>query len=247
MDAPDSPITITPPARQALLDLRRQDPEPEQLGLRIAVTGEADGVYTHDMSFEVLDDAGAGDVVIHDGGLPLVIPTESVGKLRGATLDLAEGGEGWIIHNPNRPKRRLPLAPLGGGGHATPGGQGHGGHGHEGHAHAAPSSPAVAAEVPEELRASLEGDVAQKISAVLEQQINPAIAMHGGRAELVGVEEETAYLRLGGGCQGCSMAAVTLRQGIETSLRELVPEIKQIVDVTDHASGSSPFYTASKS
>lgn len=239
MALPETPVTITEAARRALLDLRRQDPEPERLALRIAVVGEGSGAYEHDMSFELVDEVAPGERVFEDQGLPLIVPTESLGKLRGATLDLAEGG-GWTIHNPNRPKRRLPLAPLGGPGHA-----GH--EDHAGHAHAEPSSPAVEAEVPEELRASLQGDVAQKVATVLERQINPSIAAHGGRAELVGVDGTTAYLRLGGGCQGCSMAAVTLRQGIEAALRDLVPEIHEIVDVTDHASGSNPFYSASKS
>jgi Fe/S biogenesis protein NfuA len=240
--ASETPITITDAARRALLDLRARDPEPERLGLRIAVVGEGNGAYEHDMSFELLDEAAPGDGVFEEGGLPVIVPEDSVGKLGGATLDVAEAGGGWTIHNPNRPKRRLPLAPAAGG-HA---GHAHGGHDHAGHDHAEPSSPAVEAEVPEDIRASLTGDVAQKVATVLEQQVNPAIAMHGGRADLVGIRDETAFLRLGGGCQGCSMAAVTLRQGIETALRDLVPEIREIVDVTDHASGENPYYSASR-
>jgi len=235
--ADQPPIEITAAAREALLGLRRQDPEPEKLALRVAISGESDGRYAHDMSFELLEEADASDVVFAHDDLPVVIPADSVKKLRGATIDLAEGGEGWSIENPNKPKRMLPLAPLGGG-HA------HGGH--EGHAHAAPESPAAQAEVPEELRASMSGDTAQKIVQVLERHINPSIAMHGGQAELAGVQEGTAYMRLGGGCQGCSMAAVTLRQGIERAIKDMVPEITEVVDITDHASGSNPFYSASK-
>lgn len=225
------PVSITAEARKALLALRAQDPEPERLGLRIAVVGVSGGSYAHDMSFELLDDAAADDVVFHHDDLPLIVPRDSVEALRGATIDLAEGGEGWTIANPNRPKperRQLPLAPVGG------------------HAHAPPSSPAVGAAVPEGLAESLQGDVAQRVATVLERHINPSIAMHGGHAELAGVQEGTAYLRLSGGCQGCSMAAVTLRQGIETALRELVPEITEVVDVTDHASGTNPYYEAAK-
>lgn len=235
------PIEISAAAREALLGLRRQDPEPDKLALRIAVSGESDGRYLHDMSFELLADADAADVVFADDDLPVVIPADSLKKLQGASIDLAGGGEGWTIENPNRPKRMLPLAPVGGNG-------GHGGHdhGHEGHAHAEPASPAAAVEVPEELRASMSGDTAQRIVQVLERHINPSIAMHGGRAELAGVQESTAYMRLGGGCQGCSMAAVTLRQGIERSIKDMVPEITEVVDITDHASGDNPFYSASK-
>ena len=92
----------------------------------------------------------------------------------------------------------------------------------------------------------LTGDVAQRVLQVLDYEINPAIAAHGGHADLVAVEDDTAYLRLSGGCAGCGMAAVTLSQGIEVAIRESVPEIANIVDVTDHASGTNPFYEAAK-
>lgn len=92
----------------------------------------------------------------------------------------------------------------------------------------------------------LTGEVADRVNQVLAQRINPAIASHGGVAELVAVENDTAYLRLGGGCQGCGMAAVTLSQGIEVAILEMVPEIKNVVDVTDHATGDNPYYEAAK-
>lgn len=231
----DELLTITAQAREALLGLRAQDPAPDSLGLRIAVAGERDGRYVHDMSFELLEDAGPGDVVLQHDDIPMIVPQDSMKKLRGAVVDLAPDGQSWTIDNPNRPKRMLPLAPLGGG---------HAGHDHAGHEQAA--SPAAQAEIPEELRGTLEGDTAQQVIEVLDRHINPSIAMHGGRAELAGLKEGVAYLRLSGGCQGCSMAAVTLRQGIERSLRQLVPEIQGVADVTDHASGTDPFYSSSK-
>jgi Fe/S biogenesis protein NfuA len=92
----------------------------------------------------------------------------------------------------------------------------------------------------------LSGDVAQRVMQVLEQQINPSIAAHGGRADLVAVEGDAAYLRLSGGCAGCGMAAVTLSQGIEVALRESVTEITRVIDVTDHAAGTNPYYEAAK-
>ena len=82
--------------------------------------------------------------------------------------------------------------------------------------------------------------------AVLDRDVNPAIAAHGGHAELAGIEGRTAYLRLGGGCQGCGMASVTLGQGIEIAITEAVPEIVDVVDVTDHASGANPYFEAAK-
>ena len=93
---------------------------------------------------------------------------------------------------------------------------------------------------------ALTGETPEKITRVLEEQINPSIAAHGGRAELVAVEDDVVYLRLSGGCQGCGMASVTLSQGIETAIRESVPDITQVVDVTDHASGTNPYYEAAK-
>jgi Fe/S biogenesis protein NfuA len=84
------------------------------------------------------------------------------------------------------------------------------------------------------------------VAQVLAEQINPAIAAHGGRAELVGVEGTTVYLKLGGGCQGCGMAQVTLGQGIEVAIRAAVPEVGEIIDITDHASGENPYYEAAK-
>jgi Fe/S biogenesis protein NfuA len=104
-------------------------------------------------------------------------------------------------------------------------------------------SPAVGASRPQ---ADLSGPVAQRVSQVLEEQINPAIAAHGGMAELVAVEDSIAYLRLGGGCQGCGMAAVTLGQGIEVAILDSVPEITEVVDVTDHASGDNPYFESAK-
>jgi Fe/S biogenesis protein NfuA len=103
-------------------------------------------------------------------------------------------------------------------------------------------SPAIGAPPP----ADLSGDVPQRVIQVLDQQVNPTIAAHGGRAELVAVEQGTAYLRLGGGCQGCAMATVTLSQGIETAIIQAVPEITSVVDVTDHQTGTNPYFETAK-
>jgi Fe/S biogenesis protein NfuA len=103
-------------------------------------------------------------------------------------------------------------------------------------------SPAIGAPPP----ADLSGDVAQRVIQVLDQQVNPTITAHGGRAELVAVEQGTAYLRLGGGCQGCAMATVTLSQGIEAAIIQAVPEITSVVDVTDHQSGTNPYFETAK-
>jgi Fe/S biogenesis protein NfuA len=100
--------------------------------------------------------------------------------------------------------------------------------------------------IPEEILAlGVEGLLGQRAVRVLNEDVNPAIASHGGRADLVALDEENkvAYIKLSGGCQGCAMSRLTLSQGIETSLRDAIAELTAVVDVTDHASGVNPFYT----
>jgi len=90
------------------------------------------------------------------------------------------------------------------------------------------------------------GALAASVQKVLAEKVNPAVAGHGGFVELVAVEDDTAYLRFGGGCQGCGMINVTLKQGVEKILFADVPEIKKVMDVTDHASGTNPYYQPAK-
>ena len=90
------------------------------------------------------------------------------------------------------------------------------------------------------------GPVVERIQQVLEEQINPAVASHGGSVALIDVKENVVYVELGGGCQGCGMANVTLKQGIEVAIKEAVPEITAVLDVTEHADGTNPYYQPSK-
>jgi Fe/S biogenesis protein NfuA len=92
----------------------------------------------------------------------------------------------------------------------------------------------------------LEGPLADRVQQAIEQYVNPGVAQHGGRVTLVDVRDNIVYLQMGGGCQGCGMASVTLSQGIERILREQVPEITGIEDVTNHSEGDSPYFTAEK-
>ena len=86
----------------------------------------------------------------------------------------------------------------------------------------------------------------EQVAKVFEEQVNPMVAQHGGRVELIDVQDAVVMLRMGGGCQGCGMADVTLRQGIEGMLGQLVPAVRGIVDITDHTSGSNPYFQAAK-
>ena len=89
----------------------------------------------------------------------------------------------------------------------------------------------------------LDGTVEDNVREVLTKRINPSIAAHGGFAELVTVEGDTVVVKLGGGCKGCGMANATVTAGIEKTLRELIPDIERVVDLTDHASGENPYFT----
>lgn len=104
-----------------------------------------------------------------------------------------------------------------------------------------PAPPAMSAPA-----GDLEGPLVERVQQVIEQQVNPAIASHGGGAELVSVDGTIAYLRLFGGCQGCGLAQVTLKQGIERIMLEAISDLTQVVDVTDHASGDDPYYQSEK-
>lgn len=84
------------------------------------------------------------------------------------------------------------------------------------------------------------------IARLIDDEINPGVASHGGHVDLIDVKEHVVYVRLGGGCQGCAMVDVTLRQGIETIIKRHYPEIVDVVDTTDHAGGSNPYFQPSK-
>jgi Fe-S cluster biogenesis protein NfuA len=88
--------------------------------------------------------------------------------------------------------------------------------------------------------------IRDKVKRLLNEQINPGVASHGGFVELIDVENNTVYLRMGGGCQGCGAADITLKMGIERMIREEVPQIYQVLDVTDHAAGQNPYYSPQK-
>ncbi len=86
----------------------------------------------------------------------------------------------------------------------------------------------------------------ERVAQLFDEEVNPMVARHGGRVELIDVQDAVVMLRMAGGCQGCGMADVTLRQGIEGMLNQRVPEVKGIMDITDHTAGENPYFAASK-
>lgn len=88
--------------------------------------------------------------------------------------------------------------------------------------------------------------LAAQIQALIDAEINPGVASHGGFVELLDVKDNRVFVKMGGGCQGCGMASVTLKQGVEVLLREKFPQISDVVDSTDHAGGENPYYQPAK-
>jgi len=91
-------------------------------------------------------------------------------------------------------------------------------------------------------RNDLDGSAAEKVKKLVETELNPAVAAHGGRINLVGVKDNKVYLTFGGGCHGCGMVNMTLKHGVEKRIKEVIPEIEEVIDATDHSTGQNPFY-----
>ena len=201
-------LQITDGARREVQSYQATHSDAGDLALWTEVTGVSGEDYSYNLSLRHATDAGPDDVIEQHEGLSIVIPADSVDKLRGSIIDLIGDFDsgGLIVENPNSP------------------------------------SPAVDDLPP----LDVSGSLSERVTQVLTQQINPGIALHGGKAELAGVEGTTAYLRLSGGCQGCGLASVTLRRGVEVAIKRSVPEIEEVVDVTDHASGTNPYFEPSE-
>ncbi len=104
----------------------------------------------------------------------------------------------------------------------------------------ASGKPLVAEQ--KKLRSPSEQEIMTKVVKILTDDVNPQVASHGGFIELIDVNEKDVYLRMGGGCQGCASSTATLKQGVEKTLRDKIPQIENIIDSTDHASGVNPYY-----
>jgi NFU1 iron-sulfur cluster scaffold homolog, mitochondrial len=87
-------------------------------------------------------------------------------------------------------------------------------------------------------------EIKARVQTILDREVNPAVANHGGYIDLLDVKDNTIFIRMGGGCQGCGSANATLKQGVEQLVRQHVPEVGDILDTTDHAAGRNPYYAA---
>ena len=200
-------LQVTAEAAEVVLGALAEEADGAGLGLRVAVSGTEMSPsmtfeFSYDLSLHEIDGVDDGDVVYEAGGVTVIIPTDSVGNLTGATLDVPSNPlqGGLVIRNPNRP------------------------------------------DMGERIDLSESDSVAERLQNLLNNHVNPSLAAHGGYVELVRVEDSKAYMLMGGGCQGCTMSAATLHQGVAAIISQHVPEILDVVDVTDHAAGENPFY-----
>lgn len=212
-DAPDATarteptpvLAVSAGALERIVEIRDGESDPQSMCLRVAIVGVNGADFAYDLGWANVNDLDEDDDISVQGGLSVVVPADSVDRMRGAVLDLPTdaSGSGFVIRNPNQPERPNPLAGR---------------------------------------NISLDGDIADAVQLLLLEQINPQLADHGGFAALVGVDESTVFVTMGGGCQGCAMSALTLREGITAQILDTVPGVTEVIDVTDHAAGDSPFY-----
>ncbi len=199
-------ITITDSALAKVLELRADETDPDELGLRLAIASGPGEDFRYDLSFdEYLKADFTDEVRTHTGDagtIKVIIPAASVESLQEATLDFNDN-QGLVIRNPNRP--------------------------------AAPDIEGLIND--DELSAQIETIVAA--------EVNPALAGHGGFVTYVGHDGEgVVYMTMGGGCHGCSMSKMTMLEGVLTMLQAQLPDqVKNVRDLTDHSTGSNPYYT----
>jgi Fe/S biogenesis protein NfuA len=192
-------ITVTPAGREKIMELRDEEPEGKQLGLRLEILADEGAEFTYDLSFQELVKADFTDMVKNHGGLRVIIPAKDASNLEGATLDYEEGG--LVLRNPNKP-RPISLGNL------------------------------VAND-----------DLSTEVRGIIADNINPSLDAHGGFVTFVGHDGEgRVYLTMGGGCHGCSMSKQTMLQGVQSTLKELIPAVQKVVDATDHSVGENPYY-----
>ncbi|MEO8496061.1 MAG: NifU family protein [Planctomycetota bacterium] len=108
--------------------------------------------------------------------------------------------------------------------------------------HIASGEPAVSDETRRNIPSV--DEIRARVEEILESEINPSVASHGGVVHLLDVRENNLFIQMGGGCQGCGSAKVTLKYGVEAAIRQAIPEVGAILDVTDHAAGRNPYYAA---
>jgi len=193
-------IGITDAALAKLKELRDEEADGDQLGLRVEIASRPGEDFRYELGFEEYLTAAFTDEVRTHDGLKVMIPGKDTEQLQGATLDYSDS-QGLVIRNPNRP---------------------------------------AVADIEGLVR---DDELSAEISALVDSEVNPALAAHGGFVTYVGHDGEgTAYMTMGGGCHGCSMSKMTMLDGVQTMLSEAIPGVTAVKDLTDHSTGENPYY-----
>jgi Fe/S biogenesis protein NfuA len=194
-------IEITDAALAKLKELRDEEADADQLGLRVEIASRPGEDFRYELGFEEFLTAAFTDEVRTHDGLKVMIPGKDTELLQGATLDYSDS-QGLVIRNPNRP-----------------------------------SAPNVEGLVGDD-------ELSAQIRALVDSEVNPALAAHGGFVTYVGHDGEgTAFMTMGGGCHGCSMSKMTMLDGVQTMLSEAIPAVTAVKDLTDHSTGENPYYS----
>jgi len=185
--------------------------------LSVRITAEQGPSGSVNYGMAVEESSAAGDTVIETNGVTVLVDPRSLHHVNRCTVD--------FLNDPLQPGFKIePPAPE---------------YDAAAHAHAA----VVATSRPQ---LDLSNPVIRTVQSVIDEQVNPGIASHGGRATLIDVKDQVVYVELGGGCQGCAMASVTLKQGVERMIKQAVPQIREVIDSTDHAGGTNPYFESAK-
>jgi Fe/S biogenesis protein NfuA len=226
--APAMVVRFTPAARARMLEFLAGKGGAERLLVRISAEPAAFGVVNYGMG---LEEGGPreGDTLIAADGIRVVADSASAPYVDGAVVDFLDDPlrPGFKVEQPG-PEPLPMVAP---------------GHGHD-HAHGNGGAPnAAPLDLPE---LDLADPTTATVQMLIDDMVNPQIASHGGLASLAAVKDDVVYVRLGGGCQGCAMASVTLKQGVEQIIRQALPQIREVVDVTNHGQGDNPYFASAK-
>lgn len=205
-------IDFTSRAREALLSYLGDDGvDTDALRVRVR-PGPVGAPLGFELALVPLTERGGDERMVESDGFSVLVREGDMVHVEGARVDFVERVNESAFEVTPASTRGLRLGPSGEGAAAEPGGNG------------PPSGP-----------------IADRVREMLDRQVNPAIAAHGGMISLVEVEGTEIYVEMSGGCQGCALSRMTLRQGVERMLRDSIPELTAVHDITDHASGENPY------
>lgn len=205
-----------------------EESEGELTALRITSGDALPGSPAWELALVSDDEWDATDVEVESDGITVLVERDVADLLEGAVVDYVERGGQVGFQVDTRPAADAE-APEGSVPFETA---------------SAPQAPPPTEEERIEIPDPPQGPLADRVRELLDQRINPAVSMHGGHIGLADVKDEEIYIVMSGGCQGCALSRMTLKQGVERMIRQELPEVKGVHDVTDHAKGDNPFYEA---